>query len=674
MFLTIVSCGHVDKRGPDSINDEINIIAGQQWKNLKQERKLEVYKIRNNLIKFMLESCYKTDAQKIEAFKQAQAYLVDSTEKLGFNIKNDKLGNSDVYKVILDPPRWTLKDEVEWMNAQVKKTNPSALNVDGTSYLSHLSALDIGSLPDIQENDVFSNQDLSELMTALKSNNASDEVPLLVVNKFENKVTTYFDKIRNLGTELAATGQVNIGNEEAEKFFVKFLDYYYSNVDISVIKNILNDVVDIGREPTQMELVQVMFKNSGPGLGKTLQQMGKDPNMGDSLAEVISVLEDDGKAVPQYLVERTVKADKGGFRVSKISEKPLGTGTMAQVNKASLTRNGISEVVALRFLKPGIEARVNEDLKILKDFIEKMGNEGELSEDFLPSARKLVESISTFLKSELDIADAIKKQDYARKVYEQKINVVIDKKKYEVDIKVPKVYYPETGKKTKLHIQEFITFGEKFSSLDDKFARSAVAKAIMQTWFEEALIKSGFVHSDLHQGNFTVRNVTPDSAQVVLFDFGMSETLTKDTRQSFIMIGAGVEFKKPALIADGILLMDKEKASRQARKELIKKITAEINHIDKTEDWIVWALKEGHLKNDQLGTLARGGVLVSQLGKIVGNETMHEDIVEDLLAKNAIKAFGKNSDFPLTKGQVFRIGTSSCAKSIKSFFSFGKSK
>jgi len=659
---------------PDSYNDEINIIAQNQWKNLKQARKNEVYKVRNNLIKFMLDSCYKTDAQKIEGFKKAQAYLIDSTEKLAFNIKKDKLNNSDIYKLILDPPRWTLKDEVDWMNDEIKATNPSALEVDSSSYLSHVSGIDLSSLPDVEGNEVFSSSDLKELMSALNSNNASDEVPLLVVNKFETKVTTYFDKIRNLGSELAATGQVNFGNEEAEKFFVKFLDYYYSNVDISVIKNILNDVIDIGREPTQMELVQVMFKNSGPGLGKTLQQMGKDPNMGDSLAEVISVLEDDGKAVPQYLVERTVKSDKGGFKISGISEKPLGTGTMAQVNKAVLERNSKKETIALRFLKPGIDKRVEEDLKILKDFIEKMGNEGELSEDFLPSARKLVESISTFLKSELDIVDAIKKQDYARKVYEQKVKVTVDSKNFDIDIKVPKVYYPANGKKSKLHLQEFIEFGSKYSSIDDKFTKTAVARAIMKTWFDEALIKSGFVHSDLHQGNFTVRKITPESAEVVLFDFGMSETLTKETRQSFILIGAGVEFKKPALIVDGILMMDNKEVPKAKRKELLEKVTAEIGNIEQTEEWIIWALKEGHLKNDQLGTLARGGVLVSQLGKIVGEETMHEDIVEDLLAKNALKAFGKKSDFPLTKGQVFRIGTSSCARSIKSFFTFGKSK
>lgn len=667
ILLTVFSCAQIENRSPSNIQEDINYIASAAFKKAIKTQESDVNIVKKNLKKIFLNAAYKSDAQKIEAFKLAQTYLYDSLKKISQNIKNEELKNAEAKLVILDPPTWTLEDEVSWIKKQVVKNN-DGLNDYLKPLLTEVSKLSIAEPANFESSEFWTKEDFKLFMDALKSENSDTEVPLATMKVFENKISVYFDKVRNVGTELSNSGQIEFPDPEAKKFFVKFLDYYYSNVDMSVIKNILNDVSDIGREPTQNELVSIMFKNSGPGLGKTLQQLSKEPNVGESLKQLVGFLEDDGKKVPLYLIEELVRKDKGNFKISKISVDPLGTGTMAQVNKAQLLINGQKRDVALRFLKPGIEKRVDEDLKILAGFVEQMVQEGEFEDDFIPSARKLVESISEFLKSELSITDAIKKQDFAHKVYTRQSELKINKIKYKMKIKVPEVYYPENGTQTKLHVQEFITFGEKFSKIEDEGIKEAVARYIMTTWFDEALLKSGFIHSDLHQGNFTVRNITKDSAEVVLFDFGMSEILTKDTRQSFILIGAGAELKNPKLIVQGLEMMDKEGISKEVKEQMLKKVKANIHNINETEQWIVWALKEGYLKNDQLGTLARGGVLISQLGKIIEKDSIAEEIVQGLLSKNAYKAFAIKNEFPLTRGQVLKLGVSSCFYSIKSFF------
>lgn len=673
--LIFISCtsnlNNKDLRNPDSLTQELRNSGALAWENLSEARKAEVNTVRTNLMKFMLEASFKSDEEKYQIVKNAERYLEVETTKVMLNIKTEKLSpNNMTFYKIEAPPAWTLKEEVKWLT-EMSQAETIATPIRADVVYSTLASMNIDQIDAGNELSAIVNEDISNFVAAVKSSNSQRTIPLLVVNKFEERLDEYFEKIKNLGTELKASGQLDLGNPEAEKFLVLFLDYYYSNVDQDVIKNIINDIIVLGREPESMEMVKLMFQNSGPGLGKTLQQLGKEPSMGESLQEVIEVLEDDGKPVPYHLVKKIVDEDEAGFVITNISKNPLGTGTMAQVNKAKLKQGNKKIDIALRFLKPGIEKRADDDIRILKDFIERMGEEGELSEDFLPTARKLVESISEFLKSELDIPDAIKKQEYANQAYEGIVKVKQDGKVYDIDINVPDVYKPKDGKKTNLHLQEFVTFGKKYSEIENIKSRKVIAEAIMRAWFQEGLIDSGFIHSDLHQGNFTVNKIGQSTGQVTLFDFGMSETLRLDTRKAFLLIGSGAQFSNAKLIADGMAVG--RNLSKSKKKALIKAIESQIDKIKKSEEWIIWGLREGHLVNDQLGTLARGGTLVSQLGRLVDDEEMAENIVEDLLKENIRKGyFSLNYNFPLSRTEVLRVGMASvgdsCSSAIRKFF------
>lgn len=671
--LNLTSCSIDRGRRPSSNDNLISSLSSQAWQNLSAARKAEVEVVKLNTLKFLLYASFKTDDEKVEIFSHAREYFRVQLSKISHNIKVESLNRApeEFYK-FSHPPVWNLHEEVQYMISEVPKEESYFTEANMNRALRLFSSVDLEQIEFEERLGVPVNEEAVEFVKTLQQAQSDRESSLLLIKKFEEKAEGHFSRIQNVGTELSRSGQLSLHDPDAKKFVVSFLDYYYSNVGMDTVKNILNDTMMLGHEPNRLEMMEIMFKNSGPGMGKTLQQLGKEPSVGGALSEVLEVLEDSGKEVPLYLIERIVKKDKGGFTLKEISKHALGTGTMAQVNSAIMVNPRSEKKVALRFLKPGIEKDAANDIRVLRDFIEHMGVSGEIDASFLPTARKLVGSIGSFLNSELDIGEAIQKQQTAKKVYTRKSKIIVDGVTYDFSLKVPKVYAPKRGKKTSLHIQEFVKFGKKFSDIEDESKKMVVSKGIMSAWFEEALLDSGYIHSDLHQGNFTVHLKSPKRVEVVLFDFGMSETLSLQTRRAFIFIGAGTELSNAKLIAKGILVMD-GKDTRANIKKLTRVIEANSEGFDSPEQWILWAIKEKHMESDELGTLARGGALVSQLGKITGEDELHKQVIEDLMV-NKIKSeyFTRGFEFPLSRGEVLNIGRSyagdSCSRAIRSLF------
>jgi hypothetical protein len=673
LSLFLSSCStDVTKRRPASNDNYAQQFLETSWQGLSTARKTEVETVKLNTAKFLLHASFRSDDEKVEIFNNAREYFRHQVSKVSENIKKEKLSNRLDFYEVSHPPVWNLKEEVSYMVNEIRAEERFFSSEVVDTSLAAFSRVDLDQFDLSNSLGVPVDEEAKEFLRVLQGAQNDRESTLLIMDKFEQKASTYFKKIKNVGTELSESGQLAFDDPEAKKFLTKFLDYYYSNVGTDTIKNILNDVMMLKAEPTKLEMIGIMFMNSGPGLGKTLQQLGKDPSVGGALSEVIEVLEDSGKEVPQHLVQRVVDADRGGHVIKDISKHSLGTGTMAQVNKATMVKGSREKVIALRFLKPGIEEDAANDIRVLKGFIEEMGRTGELDESFMPTARKLVESIGDFLNSELDIEDAIRKQLTAKRVYSRKVTIPMDGKNYKFKINVPAVYPAKKGKSSKLHLQEFVTFGKKYSEIENQTKKKVVANGIMSAWFEEALLDSGFIHSDLHQGNFTVHLKRGNNVEVTLFDFGMSETLDLKTRRSFIFIGAGSELKNPKLIAKGLLVMD-NKDTKANIKALTKVIRARIDDFEEASEWILWAIKEGHLQSDKLGTLARGGTLVSQLADLTGDREFAGNVIEDLMI-NKIKSeyFARGYDFPLTRGEVLGIGTNyagfTCRNGIRNFF------
>lgn len=596
-----------------------------QLATISPEKAPEIEKVEKNILRFMLLAAGKDDDEKYRLFSKARDYAHWEFQK----IRSGGQG--------LEVPQWTLNEEIRFIENSLPESEG-------------LSPVQVRELNSWIDN--FSGGELQHFIEG----GDDRERALRVVNTFEEKFDTQIQRIRHMGTELSNSNQIKMGNPDIERFVVRFLDYYYQKLDVDVVKNILSDLIELGRYPTQTEMMVTVFKNSGPGVGKLFQQLAREPQMGASLASLLETLEDDNKIVPEHLMREVLEGDRGGHRFRDIQGRPLGTGTMAQVNKATLIQANEEIPVAVRFLKPGISELAARDIEILKNFIDEPSLVGQFDEELLPSMRKIIDSLEDFLMSELDLEATIEKQAQAQRVYQRALQLNVDGKTFHVDIDVPRVYPTQNGHISNLHVQEFVSSGSKFSEINSSTAQKAVGRAIVHTWFEEAIINSGFIHADLHQGNFTVSAMGENRFRVTLFDLGMSENLDKNLRRSFLLISSGARYEDPKLITRGFQLLSPS-IDYQALLQTITEKMREGN--ESTEKWIAWGMKKGLLQSEKIGTLARGATLVSQIPSIVGQEEMNQTLkaVERMTAKKvAIDYFRPRYEFPLTRTDIALAG------------------
>ena len=645
---------------------------------IRYQNQLET--LQGNMAKFMLFAANKSDKEKIKIFNEARIYFNKVATPLLENIESQIKGQDAIHSFeIIPAPQWTLNSEINFLLDEVKKL-PEGKDGMRLNQLLNISSeflpSIVGQLPDTN---IENKEDLSDFLKALSDTNGNnDDRALLLINKFEEKFDIYFNKIKHVGKFLSESGEISFPSKTLETFVKSFLDFYYNNINEDILKNIISDILSLKKHPTNIEVAQVMFKNSGPGLGKTLQQLAKEPGMGESIKKLMEMLESKGKQVPYHLVKKIVQQDTGGYTFLKIDNRPVGTGTIAQVHRAIIDHQGHQQIVALRFLKPQINERAQADLKILELFLEEFKQLDAFKK--VPNISKVISGIKDFLLLDLDIEGTIKRQIMAKKYYEKSVKEIIDNNKRTVTFNVPKVYLPENGHKTNLHIQEFLSDGMKFSKLANKDKASAqfASQAIMRLWFEQALFKDGFMHADLHQGNFKVA-VLEDSKniRVAIFDYGMAELLEKDIQRAFILLGAGSTYNDPKIISKalaGIIINfpNDKNALNKLTNEINKEISSQ-NKSLKPVDWIKFIVKEGHQLPDQLGTLARGGALVTQLPKIVGQKTLSKQIAIELAKKNILRSIiDWNYDFPLNISDLKQLGIKqikkSCVNIINKFF------
>ncbi len=655
---------------------------------LSAERKTEIRTVQENLVKYLIEATHSDNERKIKIYNEATEYFNKVYPLVLQNIRNEKNGVKN-YASIAKAPLWTLKDELEYLNKSVKSLPSPKVQIDlveGMKLLApfykNLTAENkaaaqakydeaavkiLGDKIDLQPG-------YKELEAILDFNGSDEDRILKMVSLVESKLEKHEAAIRHIGTGIAKSGQVDLKNPQI-RMVVKFMDYYFTKLPDDVIKTIMSEMVTGGPKFTEETVLKVIFQNTGPGLGKVLQQIGKEKGMGEKFSQLMGILESTGKPVPIHLVDDVVLRDKGGFEIKSIVEKPLGTGTIAQVNKAVLVDEGIEKEVALRFLKPGVAKRCKEDISVLRNFVP--DSEAMLKAEGFQDMKvfsTLIDSVEKFLDEEVDLSIAVERQKMANEIYNRAVKVSSNQNYKMLEMKVPAVYLPPQGK-SNLHIQEFASGGVKFNDLADNAAKKVVAEEMLRMWFEEALFRSGFLNADLHQGNFRVVLVEEDSKiKILLYDFGLSSTLSKEDQRAFILVGAGAFQNSPVTIADG-LMASMNSTDKALRAKLLKDIEEEMKRSPKkpAEAWVAWCVQKNYFVSDKLGAFARGSLLLKQLPESIGETSMFKDVIVKAAVKNLGHAIAdREYQYPLTKIDMIKLGyqqvKSSCTNLIKSFF------
>ena len=90
--------------------------------------------------------------------------------------------------------------------------------------------------------------------------------------------------------------------------------------------------------------------------------------------------------------------------------------------------------------------------------------------------------------------------------------------------------------------------------------------------------------------------------------------------------------------------------------------------------WVSWLLQNGLMLNDSIGTLARGGMLINQLPKLVGDEEIIFDEQVKMGAREYFHALAdRDVDYPLQFKDSLQIGrryiSNTCSGLLQSIFS-----
>lgn len=631
-------------------------------KSLSPEREAEIKIMRNNLLKYMIQASYRPDADKLRILEEANRYFQYAGSQIHHNLLMELEGAApEKFATVIKPPRWTLNEEIKFLNREVNEFaayyDIQQMQGAARTFLSLYQSAG-GLIPYMDKDQSHA---VNVMMQGFLDQELTDKNRLQLMNRVEEEINPYIKRIRNIGDELVDDSFLHFNDKEFDYVIKKFISDYYRQIDIDVVKSILSTLTEMKPNAPPKEMAAILFQYAGPGLGKTLQQLGKEPAVGAEIQKILATLESDGLSVPPHMVHDIIAKDKA-YEFISVEDTPLGTGTMAQVHAAKVRINGEEKQVVVRFLKPGVEEASMKDITFVKQFITDIQNDPNVDLAKMPDIDKIIKSSEGFLYKELDIQGTIQRQMQAQKVYQRSIKVnVTDGTQALVEFKVPAVYPPPKGKKSNLHVQEFVTHGKKFADLEKAGDQEAVARAMLDLWFSEALFRSGYIHADLHQGNFTVLLAENNNKiEVAIFDYGISAELPSQTREAFMMIAAGAQMHDSELLARGLLSVEQTTVDKQARRELSKLITAEMkNHKWEPEQWIMWAVKNGYLTNEELGSLARGGTLILQLPVTIGKfDLAKKDLMQ--VSKREFLAWisGKRKDFPLKLNNLARISWS----------------
>lgn len=318
---------------------------------------------------------------------------------------------------------------------------------------------------------------------------------------------------------------------------------------------------DIRRLPSEAR-ARLALEAMGPTFVKLGQILATRVDLlpAEWIAE-LEKLQDQAAAVPfsqlKPQLERSLGAKVSAcFR--EIDEKPVGTASMAQVYRAVTP---IGQEVVLKIRRPGIEEKIQADLRLLRKL-------AEIAEAQSPELRRyqpieIVQEFEASLLRELDFTVEARSADRMRENLRHLDWLV-----------VPRIYWEWTCED--LNVQEFIRGipAKNIEEIDNAgLNRKLIARRGAQAVWK-MMLEDGLFHADPHPGNFLI---LPGS-RIAMLDFGMVGKLTATRRDQLIRMIRGVALQEPETVTQ--VLVEWSAGRYINREGLLSEVTTLIEQFD----------------------------------------------------------------------------------------------
>ena len=589
----------------------------------------------NVMIKFILGSYGKTDAEKIQSVKDAETAIEKFAKQSRYIHRVDSIQELDHAKAILFPKFYSLEDELEYRRTQ--DAPPFLLvssgNSDVNDHVEQLwikqeqrleafakfpTAMSVGLAtmsPNRIIREMLDNTQKASLARAL----VTDQQRLDFANRMHVEVQKGIHQIDTTGTSITGNGSLQQADPAMKRFFELAIGEYFKNLDMKEKINITSTFLDNPDLSSPREKFELMVMNSGPQFQKLFQVYARMEGFSEDMKQIFKKLESTARPAPFRLVKQMIDAEPVPFQWVSIKEKALGVGTMAQVHRAQIRlSNGEVKEVVVRVMKPKIRERLEADNAVLRKMAPLVDADPTLIAARFPQITPFVEEIIGMGVSELNVPATVAAQKRGALIYNKDTVMTVNGKPVNVRFHVPAVY--DVSPTSSMMVQEFvpgISF-EEFSRQAPDVALSAVEE-LSKHWLEQTLLGSGFYHSDLHQGNLRVTRLN-NMVQVNILDFGMTGQLTPQMQRQIIAISAIVKSERADLIAKALWEISVQNENKITLPQLTILIQNEIQLIARTGvpfydmgGWVGTAASGGIKFPADFTSLNRGMTLITQM-------------------------------------------------------------
>ncbi len=232
----------------------------------------------------------------------------------------------------------------------------------------------------------------------------------------------------------------------------------------------------------------------------------RDDIIGVENARDLAVLQDKMPSFSMKTAKKIVE-DELGEPIDQLFvefSEPIAAASIAQVHKAKIEENGVQRHVAVKILRPGIEAKLARDMESYLFAASLIETWHEPSRRLKPVS--VVQTLAQGVEMEMDL------RMEAAAMSEMAENISDDK-----HFRIPKPFWSYSTKRVlTTEWVDGIPLSDVEAIRDAGHDLEGLSQHIVQTFLRHAM-RDGFFHADMHQGNLFIG----ENGDLIAVDFGI---------------------------------------------------------------------------------------------------------------------------------------------------------